>query len=95
MKTTFTAADEIQARGLSVDLKCEGCEAARGMDELNREQISRMRDELHCNEFRYLKNIRGVTEELGRQRARKDHWRLGCFAGWFTVAMFIVSEIWK
>lgn len=87
--------DEIHAAGLGVMIDCPTCKSFREMDECHRIQIGILKEDARESHSRYAENLRDVCRELDRQRKRKEHWRLGCFAGWFTVALFVISELWK
>jgi hypothetical protein len=99
MKTTFTAADEVHARGLSVDLKCSNCAAARDMDELNRNQIEALKNDLESTEARAIASIRDLAHALILCAKRAEFWKLVAFAGWFLSALLagadILNRYWK
>lgn len=84
---TFLNTDETRARGVSVEFKCDNCEASRKMDDLQRKHIGELNEKLSECDLRDDERVAVINKLLERRQL----YRLAIFAV-SLVAFFALAS---
>lgn len=84
----FTQTDEIRARGVSVEFKCEKCIDLRSMDDLHRIQIDGLNGKLSACEVRDAERVAEIRKLVDHRQI----YRLVVFAVSVVAVMALASD---